>query len=159
MCVLNFLVGTIAYHRVIVWKQLFQAAWRGFGAKITVIRDSLRRKKKLIESRVAIVQYEEIQKLVEEIRNLTKTAEAELKERKTKDLMQKRQAVNAWLSPPKMQSIHERHVAVRSQDPEAGRWLLEKSLFQQWLDPVYCVTTVLWLNGKPGAGDVTSHDT
>jgi hypothetical protein len=137
-----------------VWRQLFQAAARGFGTKVSLTRESLRRKKNLIESRVSVIQFEEIKKLLEEFQKLSRTAEVELEERKKKDLWQKRQAVNTWLSSPKMGSIHNLHVRARSQDPASGRWLLEKPLFQQWFDPIYCVTTVLWLNGKPGAGNL-----
>lgn len=153
MFVSDFLIEIIAYEGTIVWKQLFQAAWRGFAAKITLIRDSLRRKKELIESTASIAQFEEIKKILEEIQKLSNNAEADLEERKKKDIYQKRQAVNSWLSPPKIESIHERHIRARSQHLESGRWLLEKSLFQNWFDPVYCITTVLWLKGKPGAGD------
>ncbi|KAH8662434.1 hypothetical protein BX600DRAFT_382529 [Xylariales sp. PMI_506] len=150
--IMEFQLHALRYFRQKLWKQLFQAAWRGFGATILLIKNRLQRKKKLIESRIAIVQYGEIRKILEETQNISRTAEAELEERKTKFTLEKKQAVNSWLSPPLMESIHERHLKAREQDPESGRWLLDKPIFRKWFNPTGCITSVLWLNGKPGAG-------
>jgi hypothetical protein len=156
MFVPKYLIEVIAYLVSLVWKQLFQAAWRGFGDKIAVIRESLSRKKKLIESRISVLQSEELTRILEETQKLSRIAEADLQERKMRDSRQKRQAVNAWLAASRMESIHERHVKARSQDSESGHWLLEKQLFKQWIHPTYNITSLLWLNGKPGSGELIS---
>ena len=131
--------------RKLVFKQLFQATWRGFRSKIEHLKDNLRRYKDLIESRANIIQFEEML-------GLKRQAESHFSEMRDADLSRRRRAVLQWLSPPNYQSIHEKNLETLSCYPGSGLWLLDDHRFQKWFHPLYCSSPLLWLNGKPGAG-------
>ena len=133
--------------RTPVFKQLFQAIWRGFRSKIDDLKDNLRRYKGLIESRATLLQFEEIL-------NLRRLAESEFTERRNAEIARRRSAVLQWLSPVNYQSFHEKNIEVLSRYPATGHWILDDLRYQKWSDPLYCSTPLLWLNGKPGAGMV-----
>lgn len=130
---------------MIVWKQFFQATWKGFVSKIQGLKDSLRHHRQLIESRATIVE-------IEEIRSLRRTTEAKLDNLQKADMARRKAAVFRWLSSADTEVVHERHLKARSDNHNAGQWLLDDHRFQKWFDPVYCSTPLLWMNGKPGAG-------
>ena len=68
----------------------------------------------------------------------------------------RRQAVHAWLKPTDMENEQEYLARIRAAYPDTCRWLLNDSTFKEWFDPQYTITTLpklLWLNGKPGAGE------
>lgn len=89
---------------------------------------------------------------IEEIRSLRRTTEAKLDNLQKADMARRKAAVFRWLSSADTEVVHERHLKARSNDPNAGQWLLDDHRFQKWFDPVYCSTPLLWMNGKPGAG-------
>lgn len=128
-----------------VWKQLFQATWKGFVLKVQDLKDSLSRHRQLVESRATIVE-------IEEIRSLRRTTEAKLESLQKADMARRKAAIFRWLSSADSEVIHERHLKARSDNLTAGQWLLDDHRFQKWFDPVYCSTPLLWMNGKPGAG-------
>ncbi|KAI0376807.1 hypothetical protein F5Y04DRAFT_273551 [Hypomontagnella monticulosa] len=143
--ILAFHKEALRYFKKNLWKQLFQATWKGFVSKIENLRDNMRRHRQLIESRATLIQFEAVQTH----RRLT---EVKFQEMYEADLTRRRAAVLLWLSPANVEEIHERHTLARSGNPSAGQWLMSDNRFQKWFDPLYCSTPLLWLNGKPGAG-------
>ncbi|KAF5004029.1 hypothetical protein FDECE_9442 [Fusarium decemcellulare] len=135
----------LRYFRQKLWKQLFKSNWKGFTSEISLLKENLRRHKHLIEGRASLIEFETIQ-------NLRTSSQAYFRETREAEIRRRRIAVLQWLASPNVEAIHERHVKARSSNPEACRWMLQDSRFQQWYDPLYCSTPLLWINGKPGAG-------
>lgn len=67
-----------------------------------------------------------------------------------KELDDRRASVQQWLGFASIETRHED--ASTDRHPGTGKWLLQHPKFQAWFDITYCMTPVLWLNGKPGAG-------
>jgi hypothetical protein len=68
-----------------------------------------------------------------------------------KEDLRRRQAVHSWLKAVNMENDH--YHFRKLQHPNTGRWLLENSSFIDWFSPeAPSLPTLLWLNGKPGAG-------
>ncbi|KAI1387872.1 uncharacterized protein F4822DRAFT_294625 [Hypoxylon trugodes] len=143
--ILEFHRETIKYLKQRLWKQLFQATWRGFTVKIQHLKDNLRRHRSLIESHATIVQFEEIQRLRD-------CAKREFEAHSRAETDRRRQRVVQWLSAFNAEGLQCKYREMRSISGDAGRWLITDSRFQKWLDPHRCQWPLLWINGIPGAG-------
>ena len=70
--------------------------------------------------------------------------------------LSRRQAVHTWLKPTDMENEQDYLVSIRAGYPYTCRWLLHDRTFKEWFHPQYTtLPTLLWLNGKPGAGKFT----
>lgn len=77
-------------------------------------------------------------------------------ERKMKEShLHRKNTVRTWLCHFDCSGQQESHRGTRSICKDPGRWLLNHSLFQDWLDPDSYSEPFLWLNGKPGAGNTS----
>jgi hypothetical protein len=143
--ILEFHLSAVRFFRKKVWRQLFDACSKSFLLTVNKLKDNIGRHCRLIQSRATLSDYEDAQRARQK-------ANHDLQELRSANLSQRRDAVLDWLSPARLDEIHERHISARSDNPNAGRWLLENDAIQQWLHPLYCSTPLLWLKGKPGAG-------
>ncbi|KAJ3536177.1 hypothetical protein NM208_g5825 [Fusarium decemcellulare] len=148
--ILSFHVIALRYFRQKLWKQLFKSNWKGFTSEISLLKDNLRRHKQLIEGRASLVEFETVQ-------NLRISSQTHFRDSREAEARRRRTAVFQWLASPDVEAVHERHVKARSSNPESCRWMLHDARFQQWFDPLYCSTPLLWVNGKPGAGESLSE--
>ncbi|KAI1410433.1 hypothetical protein F5Y13DRAFT_167760 [Hypoxylon sp. FL1857] len=143
--ILEFHKEAIKHFKQRLWRQLFQATWRGFTIKIQHLKDNLKRHKDLIESHATIVQYEEIQKIRE-------SAKREFEAHLRAETDRRRLRVIQWLSPFNVGSLQEQYRETRSICDNPGRWMIDSSRFQKWFNPNRCPWPLLWINGIPGAG-------
>ncbi|KAI1358262.1 hypothetical protein F5Y08DRAFT_333252 [Xylaria arbuscula] len=118
---------------------------KGFEGKIDDIKQNLSRHCYLVESRANLVEFQQI-------RDSQRYSDARLLELRDQGLSRRRESVLRWLSAASIEAVHEGHVHARSENPDAGLWLLNDPHFQKWFDPIFCSTPLLWLNGIPGAG-------
>ncbi|KAI2633104.1 hypothetical protein GGS26DRAFT_555304 [Hypomontagnella submonticulosa] len=143
--ILEFHREAIKHFKHRLWKQLFQATWRGFTVKIQHLRENLRRHRHLIESRATIVQFEEIQKLRD-------SANLEFKAHQRAETDRRRLRVTQWLSPFSMENLQDQYRETRSICANAGGWLIQDPRFRKWFNPSQHMWPLLWINGIPGAG-------
>jgi hypothetical protein len=128
---------------------LFRSAWKDFNTRFQHILDDLSRHKQLVERQASLIEYQEAQAERANVRN--SFAILEEAERKNRYL-----AVVNWLSATDAILDQEASKAMRSEDPSAGRWVFEESRMKAWMDPANSVVPLLWMNGKPGAGRISS---
>jgi hypothetical protein len=128
-----------------VWKQLFHATWKSFRTQFSGILENLRRHRRLVEGQANLAQFEEFQRA-------RVTAEAEFRNLQDAEQRHRRITVRDWLSAANTDIDQEKGANVRSDYPNTGRWLLANHHMQAWLNPEFCSTPLLWLNGIPGAG-------
>ena len=92
-----------------------------------------------------IQQYERDRlQLIEHIENVE---EAESQKKYT--------AVMEWISSPQTKGYHEIHESfckTRREYPGTGDWILKHEKVQNWKEAETPVSSILWLNGIPGAG-------
>ena len=132
--------------QALVWRSLFQSSWKGLASEIDLLRDNLARHGRLIETRASLVEFEAVQ-------NLRAQAESNFRELRLSEERRRNMAVFQWLSSPDVQAAHERCLEARAWNPKSGHWVLADTSFQEWVDPLFCSTPLLWINGKPGAGE------
>ena len=142
-------ISLVANISCLVWDKIFQAWSKRFVLTIEKSKDNIRRHCQLIQNRATLSEYEDARRSREK-------AESSLEELKSASLSRRRDAVLSWLSPAQLDAIHERHVEARSENPDAGKWLLDNAAMKEWLHPLFCSTPLLWLKGKPGAGQSLS---
>jgi hypothetical protein len=64
-------------------------------------------------------------------------------------------AVVNWLSAADPHIDQEAFAATRHDIPDTGRWILEEPMIKDWTDPCQRLTPIIWLKGKPGAGQLS----
>lgn len=99
-------------------------------------------------------------KAMKELHEARQTLEDECKNRRDEASKHRRLAVVSWLSPADSLSDHEDIFEIHQRDPENGLWLFQQPLVRDWVDPSSLSAPLLWINGKPGAGEfsrVASH--
>ncbi|KAH7022148.1 hypothetical protein EDB80DRAFT_694105 [Ilyonectria destructans] len=141
--ILEFHSCAMKHFRKPMWKQMFQAVWRGFTLKLEELKDNMRRHRHLVESQASIVLFEETQ-------TLRRLAEEKFQGLQNDYLRQRLPEVMRWLSPYNSKLQHDK--CTKDKFPGSGEWLLAERGFKNWFDPFFCSTPLLWLNGIPGAG-------
>lgn len=61
--------------------------------------------------------------------------------------------VTRWLSAADSIGDHSLACSRRSGYPQTGRWLLQEGSVKNWMKPSNLLDSMLWINGKPGAGE------
>lgn len=79
--------------------------------------------------------------------------DAECKRQKAEDENHRQHLVISWLCAADSVNDHEDALAIHEAEPESGRWLFQQEAVKEWLDPLSQSHPILWINGKPGAGN------
>lgn len=104
---------------------------------------------KLVDSRANLDQFDLFM-------NASNLKEEELIAALESENLGRRQAVYAWIKPTDMDNDQEYLTRIRVAYPGTCSWLLNDRTFQEWFDQQTNMATLprlLWLNGKPGAGE------
>jgi hypothetical protein len=130
---------------VAAWRKLFTATWKDFQESFKPILSDLLRHRELIGSTASLEQIQESRDA--RLQSQASFAALELEQSQAKKL-----AVVNWLFAADAHDDQDAFVATRHDIPDTGRWILEEPKIKDWLDPSQSSVTIVWLNGKPGAG-------
>jgi len=131
----------------IAWRQVFQATWRGLNARITLISQTLRQHRNLVESQTAASQFADFQS-----HRLATQTEFEAQRKQRQD--DARFKVRQWLCIG--DSVTRQSEVLKLRHVQTAEWLLHNPLFQRWFSLDHCSDPLLWLTGMPGAGTYTN---
>jgi hypothetical protein len=134
---------------VAAWRQLFHATWKTFRAEFSGLIANLQRHGRLVESQANLVEFEQLFHQMEMGRA---AAEADFQRRNEEEQRHRRITVRNWLSAACTDVDQEKGVTTREQSPGSGRWILQNSRIQGWFNQELSSTSLLWINGIPGAG-------
>jgi hypothetical protein len=101
----------------------------------------------LIESTASLEQ-------IQEARDAQLRSEAAFAAFELEQNHMKRIAVTNWLSATDADADQVSFSAARQDIPGTGRWILEQPEIKTWLDRSQKTVPMIWLNGKPGAGQL-----
>jgi hypothetical protein len=158
------------------WKKLFKADWTDFEPRFRAVLERLQRCKDLAEysvqypatsNRLSVINLHFMEKLsahtLERNRHLQ---EADVAEQKLRE--EKYAHVMSWLSSssrvtddktqpeqPEQITDHEYFRKVRDRNPGSGDWIVQKEVMSSWIQEDSPRYPVIWLNGIPGAGELT----
>ena len=136
-------------------RQFFRSLWKDFDSRFKYLLNDLKRQKEVVEShanQIHIQNYESDRlKIFEEFEH----AQARRAEERYMFVMQ-------WISAAAVILDHEDHCAVRQEEYNAtnhwtSRWILSNEEIEAWLAPQVPKSSMLWINGIPGAGMSTSR--
>jgi hypothetical protein len=60
--------------------------------------------------------------------------------------------VKGWLAVGDQSATHQDFRKIRTSYPNTARWILGRSVVQQWISSRVLTTPLLWIHGIPGAG-------
>jgi hypothetical protein len=143
-----------------VWRHLFRSIWNDFGTKFNGLLEGLRLHRQLIIEQANLLQAEQSQSdsqavlahiqqyehdRQEKIERLRKTEEEE-RDRKYLKVLD-------WFSAAQStKQDHETFRKTRSPYTGSGQWILKHGKVQDWREMDTPPTSMLWMNGIPGAG-------
>jgi hypothetical protein len=131
-----------------VWRQVFRSMWKDFKTRFQHILDDLRRHRELIESQANLLHIQQYQRdRVKTLDQLDRLEETEGQKRYV--------AVMEWVLGGQTKLDHDSACDARSEYPGSGRWLLKNPELENWKEADTPVSSILWLNGIPGAGTLT----
>ena len=131
----------------LAWKNIFDAAWKTFRTEFEHLLKNLRRHKGLVENQASLIEYEQSQAA----RLLAQSAFDEFEKAETD---RRRVALEGKLQPANSIIDQEMAADTRREYPNTGRWILERPLMKDWIKPENESTSILWLSGIPGAGEL-----
>jgi len=131
---------------VSVWKQLFHATWKQFDNHFGSLLEQMRHHKALVETQANLTAFEEA-------RQARMLVRLEFKAIEDRETTWRKSFVLSWLSAADVSTFQDKGRATRKDIPESGKWLLKRDLYRMWSNPASPAAQLLWVNGKPGAGN------
>jgi hypothetical protein len=131
---------------VAAWKQIFTASWKNFQESFKPVLNDLIRHRELIESTASLER-------VQEARDAQLRSEAAFAAFELEQNHMKRITVINWLSAADADADHVAFSVARQAIPDTGGWILEHPNIKTWLDRIQTTVPMIWLHGKPGAGE------
>lgn len=132
-----------------VWRQVFRSAWKDFKTRFQHILDGLRQHSELLESQANLLHIQQYRADRLAMLDRLDSMEETQSQKKFTDVM-------GWVlrAETKLDTKLDHHSAceARSEYPESGRWILKNPELQNWKEADTPVSSILWLNGIPGAG-------
>jgi len=134
--------------------------WKNFGTKFTNILDALRRHKQLIESQASLLHFQQCQHdshatllLIQQYQRSRSELFNKLQKQEEAESQRKYREVITWIAAADTTiQDHESFCATRREYPGSGEWILKHEKVQNWKQADNPVSSILWLNGIPGAG-------
>ena len=132
-----------------VWKQIFQATWKAYKTRFDDLIRGIRRHSDLIVNQATLSQIETSQ-------DERKLRDKQFLDQGEVENSRRRRELTGWLRSANVQNDQHDYSKLRAEYPGTGRWLLENQSFKDWFKPLcQSIPPVLWLNGIPGAGELS----
>lgn len=143
--------------------------WRDFNTRFEQILENLTRHKNLVAEQAHLLSMELSQRDSGKIHDLFRQymidRDQRLRDTNHMEGLEKNKnylAIISWLSTVDGGSIKDHEAACdrRSQSGVSGDWILKHEKVQNWRENDPPTSSILWLTGKPGAGNVrpvTTH--
>jgi hypothetical protein len=134
--------------------------WKTFESRFRSILEALSRHRQLIAQQAALLHYQQYQldrqAMLSHIRQYQQDREkasADDQKREEDEARRKHREVLQWLSAAETtESDQQRYRETRRQYSGTGDWILENEKVKNWREEDTPISSILWMNGKPGAG-------
>jgi hypothetical protein len=143
-----------------IWRQIFRSIWKDFETRFKHILDSLSQHRQLIVEQAQLLHFQQsqidLQSLMLHIQQYEhdRSERMILLEKEAKYEEDKKYlTVLEWFSGADSTVLdHDTFRGIRSQYAGSGDWILKDEKVQNWMEPDTPESSVLWINGIPGAG-------
>jgi archaellum biogenesis ATPase FlaH len=139
---------------------LFRCIWKDFGTRFKGVLENLRLHSNLISEQASLLHYQQSQSYSQVILGHIEKYEEDRAEKKQRlkrmeeeERDRKQLAVLGWFSAaPSIRSDHEKFRQTWTESAGSGQWILKNEKVQNWREMDLPVSSMLWINGIPGAG-------
>lgn len=144
----------------LVWRQTFRSAWKDFSIKFDGILSKLEQHKMFLQDLAAAVTFENYQQdrveIFQHLHQYEKDRQIRIFEIKRKDQEERDKrtaAVKEWLAAaPSNEEDHQMFCNRWKTSKARGSWILRHEKVVNWREAETPRSSLLWLNGIPGAG-------
>lgn len=157
--ILDFHKRAIRFFSGRVWRQVFRSVWSDFKTRFSGILEGLRRHKELIQAQASLLHYKQYQQDSQETMRHIRQYEYDreimiekLENLEAEGSAKKYDTVMEWIAGAQTHLDHEAFCAIRDEYKGSGDWILKHEKVQNWREADTPVSSILWLNGIPGAG-------
>ena len=141
--------------------------WKNFETRFRGILDSLTRHRQLIANQAEAIHYQQYQLDSQEMFRYIQQYEhdriqnIETRDRQEQSEMDRKYLeVLQWFSATDTtKSDQELYTRTRREYPGTGDWILKNEKVRNWQEDDTPTSSILWLNGKPGAGNLPTQVT
>ncbi|KAH8586783.1 C2H2 domain-containing protein [Bisporella sp. PMI_857] len=146
--------------RAEVWRQLFRSIWKNFETRFKGLLEGLRLHRQLIVEQAELLHFEESQSNSQAVLAHIKQYEQDrlekweqLKKQEQNEKDRKYLAILDWFSAAQSTTAdHETFREIRTPYAGSGSWILKHEKIQNWKEMDTPVSSIMWMNGIPGAG-------
>lgn len=138
---------------------MFRSVWKDFETQFKGILHDLTLHRQLIAEQAQILHFEQSwnssQKVLAHIQQYEQDRLARLerlRKQENDEKYHKQLAVLNWFSAAQTASDHENFCRTRNSYVGSGDWILKHEKIQNWKEMDPPISSILWLNGIPGAG-------
>ncbi|KAH7333141.1 hypothetical protein BKA65DRAFT_40515 [Rhexocercosporidium sp. MPI-PUGE-AT-0058] len=134
-----------------VWKQLFRSMWKNFATTFKHILDNLNCHRQLITEQATLINFHRQGCFFQQYERDGEERFRVHQERKQAEERSKYLQVLEWFSAAR--SIQQDHnTFLRARSHGTGDWILKEEKVRNWLEVDVPESSILWINGIPGAG-------
>ncbi|KAL5330616.1 hypothetical protein ACEPPN_000135 [Leptodophora sp. 'Broadleaf-Isolate-01'] len=134
-----------------IWRQLFRSMWKNFATTFKNILDNLNRHRQLITEQATVINFQRQDNFFDQYKSDGEERARLHHERQQAEERSKYLQVLEWFSAARStQEDHEEFRRARSQG--TGDWILKEEKVRNWLEVDVPESSILWINGIPGAG-------
>lgn len=143
-----------------VWRQILKSSWKNYNTRYQSILDSLQRHKLLLAEQSALLHMQQseydshllrahIRKYEDDRGEMLKS----LNRQEADELLKQQKSVLEWFSAAStIFTDHEDLVRVRQKSAGNGSWILQEEKVGNWIELDTPESSILWIQGMPGAG-------
>ncbi|KAE9374277.1 hypothetical protein N431DRAFT_371745 [Stipitochalara longipes BDJ] len=143
-----------------IWRHLFRSVWKDFDTRFQGLLENLRLHRQLIAEQAEILHMEESQRsnqaIIDHIQSYAKHRKEKMEKLKRKEENerdQKYRKILTWFSAAgSTGQDHDDFRAIRQESAGDGQWILQNEDVNNWREMDPPTSSILWINGIPGAG-------
>jgi len=127
--------------------------WKHFETNFKSILNALSRHRRLIADQAAALHYRQYQFDSQQYKQERSKNIEYCERQEASEMQRKRLEVLQWFSAADTTDLdQEQFTYTRREYHGSGNWILKNEKIRNWLEDDTPVSSMLWLNGKPGAG-------
>ncbi|OJJ43210.1 hypothetical protein ASPZODRAFT_103600 [Penicilliopsis zonata CBS 506.65] len=141
------------------WRHVFKATWKTFNATFRHILEDLRRHRDFLSEQAQLIHYRHYRSDRQMLQSHVQKYELDRDRifdefRRGYNSQREQEYISAvqWISAPQMILDHEAFCEVRKECAGSGDWILQHHIIREWRDIDPPVSSIVWMNGIPGAG-------
>ena len=125
--------------------------WKNFETTFKQILDNLKTHRGLIKEQATLISFQRQEIFIEQYKRDVEDRSRSLEKQQEEEQWKKYVEILEWFSASKSTEA-DHAIFQEARSPETGEWILEDEKVQNWLELDVPQSSIIWINGIPGAG-------